>query len=431
MKQILIRAGKSPFAPHDPYETFDRNLIAGNNGNLIFAAATHKLLSAEGVKVEAHGYHFDAKQAPQVNEKYDAFVLPLANAFRPAFESSLKSLTQFIDALKIPTVMLSGGAQSGPDGTYDHLKPMTETVEAFCKAVLRTSSHITVRGERTADYIRSLGFNDVIAIGCPSLTMHGPEHEVRAIRSKPRMRVAYNAEPGVTELAELVQNIETSSDATYFPQDRASFELLLWGVDKFSDSIDRRLPFRTSHHQFQRGTAEFHVDASTWIKRMKRMDLSFGPRIHGNIVPILAGTPAVVFAHDSRTLELSQYHDIPHVKANEFGKIATVEDLTEIADYGLFNQGQAARVAKVQDFLHGNGMSTIFDSGQEAARQDYEERLGTVDFPEPQTADWSGLTPNEAARVRRQRVREVELSKSIATLRKQVSDLQGALKTKS
>lgn len=107
--RILMRAGKSPFSSLAPYKTFDENVIGNNNGNLLFSSAAHKLLSADDVEVKAHGFNFSAAQAPKVSSEFDKFVLPLANAFRVGFEPQLKRITQFIEKLDIPTVMLSGG----------------------------------------------------------------------------------------------------------------------------------------------------------------------------------------------------------------------------------------------------------------------------------------------------------------------------------
>lgn len=411
MTRILIRAGKSPFTPMTAYDTFDKNVIGNNNGNLLFSSAAHKMLAAEGVVVKAHGFNFSAAQAPKVNDEFDKFVLPLANAFRLGFEPQLKRITAFINKLTIPTVMLSGGAQSGPDGTFDNLKPMEPAVKAFCRAVLKTSSHITVRGEKTAEYIRGLGFNDVMVVGCPSMTMNGPGHRVEPLVNKDSYKIAYNIESSKDLMGELVESIERDHDATYFPQDMSTFEQMLWGIEKYKTTRDQRLPLRMSHHQFTSNKAEYHLDPYTWINRMKDFDLSFGPRIHGNVIPILAGTPSVVFAHDSRTQELAEYHEVPHFTPDEVASVENLDQVIERADFTKFNAGHTARFEKVQKFLNENGITTIYDKGQEKARTKYENRMSNLELPEPQGTEWAGMTPGGISRLRKQRATEVELTK--------------------
>lgn len=396
----------------DHYDTFEKNVIGNNNGNLLFSSAVHKLLAADGVVVKAHGLHFSATQATRVNEEFDTFVLPLANAFRPSFENQLARITEFIEALKIPTIMLSGGAQSGPDGTFDNLEPIRGTVKRFCRAILRTSSHITVRGERTAQYIRSLGFNDVLVIGCPSMTMNGFNHKVGRVGNLEK--IAYNIESSKDQTGPLVADAELRFDATYFPQDINTMEMMLWGIDKYPKTRDVRLPLRSPHSQFQSGKAEFHVDPHSWITRMRDFDLSFGPRIHGNVIPILAGTPAVVLAHDSRTQELAEYHDIPHFRPKEVDGILCVEQVRERADFAAFNHGHEGRVRKVVTFLHENGLKTIYDDDQAHALEKYEKHMEEIALPGPLRTEWASMTAGERSRLKRQRSLQVQTSKLVA-----------------
>src|SRR5690554_1574620 len=103
-KRILMRAGKSPFEVLNAYQTFEKNVIGNNNGNLVFASAAYKLLSAINVGTIDCRLNFNKKLAEEVNSNYDFFVLPLTNAFRSSFEKQLIELTEFIDNLKIPVV---------------------------------------------------------------------------------------------------------------------------------------------------------------------------------------------------------------------------------------------------------------------------------------------------------------------------------------
>lgn len=408
MKRILMRAGKSPFETSTAHETFDTNLVGNNNGNLIFASAAHKLLSAEGVSIGTRMFGFGSEIADAASDEYDAFVMPLANAFRPAFEDNLRKLTSFIDKLKIPTVMLSGGAQSAA-GSFDHLKPMEPTIKAFCKAVLKSSSHITVRGEKTANYLRGLGFSDVLVIGCPSLTMNGPGHTVSPLETKERYNIAYNIETSKDLLGALIDEVEKKHDATYFPQDTHTLEMMLWSIDRFKPGRDHRLPLYMTHAEFRENKAEYHLDASVWIERMKKFDLSFGPRIHGNIVPILAGTPSVVVAHDSRTQELAEYHEIPHFTPSESKQLNSLDAVIERVDFTRFNAGHTRRFNVVREFLNKNGISTIYDQGQELALENYNSTLESTQFPSAQLTEWANMTSGERYRLSKIRSQSIDI----------------------
>lgn len=419
MKRILLRSGKSPFDVVSAGRTLEENIIGGNNGNLLFASAAHKLLSVTGAEVVSTENKIDPASTARINAEFDGFVLPLANAFRPDFEAELLRITKFIEKLKIPVMMLSGGAQSGADGGFAGLRRMETTIKRFARAVLDKSPAVTVRGARTATYLDSIGIRDVEIIGCPSLTFHGPDFLVsNPARITARSKVAYNVETSKDFLAETVAfNQDKYRNFTYLPQDRRTLEMMLWGGEAYAETRDPRLPLRTAHRQFQEGLARYFVDPKPWMDFLGGYDLSFGPRIHGNIAAILGGTPAVVTAHDSRTLELAEYHSLPFITAPEFSGPMDAKDIATRADFTDFNAGQSERFERVRRHFEACGFETIFDVEHSDALQSYNERLSGTEFPLPVRFDWPSMEPGLKDRfevLRRQKARN---DKNILDLR--------------
>lgn len=387
-KRYLMRLGKTPFEVTDAFHTLDHNTLGTNNGNLVYGAAAHKLFSTRDTVVDANHYKINAAMADQVNDEYDGFILPLANAFRPEFENELLRTAQFLERLKIPFLMLSGGAQLPLDGDPAALQKMEPTIKRFARAVLNHSSRLSVRGEMSADYLRALGFRDVVVVGCPSMTLHGPGHRVEPAELLPLgAPVAYNLETKDPFGGELIEDAERRYRATYLPQEHGTLELMLWATAPYCDA-DLRLPLHASHQQFSAGMAEFYLDAYPWIDRLGEMAFSFGARAHGNIAAVLAGTPCVMLAHDSRTLELARYHGIPWVVRGTGPMPTTVQELYSRADFGEFNRGHAERFETLSGFIHENGFEHIYDPGQESARADYETRIGATQFAAPVRPTW-------------------------------------------
>jgi hypothetical protein len=424
-KQILIRAGKDPRAPIDAYETFRSNLIGNNNGNLMFATASHKLLTTQEQNVTAHGLSFHPNHAAGVNERYDHVVLPLANAFRKSFQPQLEKLTDFIEKLKIPVTMLSGGAQSGNDGTFANLKPIDESVKRFCRAVLERSPQLSVRGQRTADYLDSLGIRDVEVIGCPSLTMFGREHEVPDPDLGKLSKVAYNVETSKDVGGNLIEEAERGFSASYFAQDMATFELMLHGKDRFGSNRDDRLPLRSSHRAFTDDRARFALDAWTWIDGLKDYDFAFGPRIHGSVAAVLARTPTILVAHDSRTVELAEVHAIPYLTPERVLRINCVEELATQASFSKFNNRHPENFDRLVSFVHRQGLKTIYDDDQTVARTQYEQQVDATNFPPLVRTAWAA--GGETLRERLAHGRDVELE--LAMLRSEVKSLKSELRS--
>ena len=101
--------------------------------------------------------------AARVNEEFDAFVVPLANAFRADFKPHLDRLTALIERLRIPGVVVGVGAQLSIDGGLT--TGIEDSVEAFMRAVLERSASIGVRGDVTEKYLDHLGFEESGRIG--------------------------------------------------------------------------------------------------------------------------------------------------------------------------------------------------------------------------------------------------------------------------
>lgn len=423
-KRYLMRLGKNPFEPVNGFSSYERNTLGRNNGNLIYGAASHKLLSTHDTEVVANHYLIEASMADQVNSEYDGFVLPLANAFRPSFEPELQRTTEFIERLTIPFLMLSGGAQLPLDGNPAALGRMEPTIRRFARAVLEKSSALSVRGELTAEYLKSLGFNDVVVVGCPSMTMNGPGYRVEIPDSLPRgASIAYNIEPLRPDGAALIADAEANYRATYFPQDEQTLEYMLWGTRPYSGS-DTRLPVEPGHRQFAQLEAEYHLDASRWIHRLGQMQFSFGLRLHGNVAAILGGTPAMLLVHDGRTKELARYHEIPHI---EVGRGAdpptTVAELFSMTDFTAFNRGYDERFERMSNYIHNNGFGHIFEPGQEQARANYEQRLERTAFPEPQKPIWIHNSDHNAQLVATLQARHQQMVTANERLQRQVDKL--------
>ena len=404
MKRILLRSGKDPFEIASPETTLEANLIADNSGNLVFMEAAHKILSAPGVEVVADHRAVSPRDAARINAEYDAYVVPLANAFRPSFEPLLIHLTQVIERLRIPVVILGVGAQGTLDYDTRRLKPIERSVRAFARAVLDRSPSIGVRGELTREYLRGLGFRDVEVIGCPSMFLWG--ENLRVEKRVPHLehdaRVVLNVSPYVKAMGNVVMaNVERYPNLTYVAQDIATLQMLVWGESAKAAATQSMVPVHGSHPLFAERRTRLYVDPWPWIRDLREADFSFGTRIHGNIAALLAGTPAYVFAHDSRTFELARYFGIPHRAMRDVPADVDPADLYAEADFTALNDGHPARLATFLDYLSRNGLDNIF--AHDGASEAFDLRMSATAFPPAvgiEAPSWAGSL---GARARRRR----------------------------
>ncbi len=147
MTRILIRGTKSPLDAVPAERVLDDNLIANNSGNLLFLETAFKVLSTRDAEVIPDRLVAHRLGADEINERFDVYVIPLANAFRASFEETLVRLTAVIEKLTIPVVVLGVGVQTAKSHAPGAIRPFDDSVKAFVRAVLDRSPSIGVRGE--------------------------------------------------------------------------------------------------------------------------------------------------------------------------------------------------------------------------------------------------------------------------------------------
>jgi len=380
-QRILVRAAKSPFRAASARETLAENLIGTNSGNLLFSTAAVRLLSVRDAEVLPERFNVTPDQADEINERYDRFVVPLANAFRPEFLEHLERLSATVEKLKVPVTIMGVGAQAPGEGDRAALKPLDAAVTRLCRAVLERSESIGVRGEFTAQYLNDLGFKRVEVIGCPSIFMRdgAPNIPHGASRLSADARVAINLTPHIPGIRELAaHHARAYRRSTYVAQESRDLRLMM------------RVPFRARRDDLAEAPqvpgdaymtpsrGRFYLDPRTWVHDLQNTEFSFGTRIHGNIAALIAGVPAFVLAHDSRTLELARALDIPHLQVTNVASIRA-EELYEQADYQLLKKNHAQRLARMTSFLERNGLKHIHQPGESGAA--FDARMNAAKLP--------------------------------------------------
>ncbi|MEV0689992.1 polysaccharide pyruvyl transferase family protein [Streptomyces sp. NPDC050388] len=371
-----------------PTEFIQQDLIGTNTGNLLFSDSAHKMLSAPDTEVVSNGIRTDpsARRAAEINERYDVFVVPLANAFRPSFQGALDRLSTLVEQLTIPVVVFGVGAQTGSDYDTDQLQPLNASVKRFISAVLDRSASIGVRGELTARYLTGLGFpaDRIDIIGCPSMFLYGDTFPaIRATELTESSRIALNLSPNAVPVGDISGLARTAweryPDLLYYAQNLVDAELLLWGDITPENGVEDPFPLQLSHPLMRENKVRMPLDPATWIDELRGRDFAYGTRIHGNIAALLAGTPSVVLTHDSRTLELCRYFDIPHVPLDSLPADTDPRDLYETADYSAMIKNHGERFERITAFLDRNDLRNTYTHGDRGAA--FDAQLAALDLP--------------------------------------------------
>lgn len=409
-KRILIRAPKSPdwALSAEASLAYGPNGVFGSNaGNMLFAESVYRTISVPDATVVADSYSTErpgsnAAHAARIDEEFDAFVVPLANAFREQFRPALQRLTTVIQHLTIPVVVTGIGAQLPPSGTLDDVSSgLRADAEAFMTAVLAHSSSVGVRGEMTALFLEKLGFGaDVVdVIGCPSMFDFRGEPPVVQKRDEEigaNDPLALNITPTAPWAKELLEHhLRNYPRCVYVPQEHPELALLLWGQQ--TGQSKPGMPTSTTSPWVSDDRVRFFVDPRSWREFMETRVFAFGHRIHGNIAALAAGTPACVLTFDSRTTELADYHGIPHFSARSLNRDSMdVRSLYEESDFTTLNARRAPTRDAWLAFLDKNGVDHL--SAGDPSTPAIDQRIEAADLP-------GGVGPGLTVEVLNERVR--------------------------
>ena len=388
-----MRAPASPFENPSYFDAIKKDLISTNSGNLIFVHSIARALMKDGVDVDFDKANklWDEEDIKRINSEYDAFIIPLANAFRSSFKQQMVIMTENVKKLNIPCVIVGVGYQGDIEGAFDGDPALDKVVKGFVKAVLSKSGKIGLRGEVTAGYLEHLGFKaekDFTVIGCPSMYLYGSAlPKPKQVDISPEMRINLNCKAFLDQDTHDYFHYvcEQIPDHVYIVQNLYELKTIFCGMNVKLASPTRlkkhnNYPYDYSHRLYRENKMRGFVSAQAWLDYLKTRDLNFGTRIHGNICGVLSGLPTFIVASDARVLELAEYHNIQHIKNPEL-KGKDIFELLSGADFESVNKGHGERFLHYLAFMHENGFETIFDSA--GTRSVFDEKISGIDFRGP------------------------------------------------
>jgi len=301
---------------------------AGNNtGNFLFVRALEKQLKYDFAE---RGINFNPKY---LNRNFDYIAIPAANWVNSYQDD--RAHAERIEKTKLPCITVGLGAQSPEEGIYPQVSQGTVRL---LKVLSERAVSIGVRGEFTAEVLGRLGVKNVTIVGCPSLffnchsnlslekseiselktIFHGthfqPDNSIlqdtlKANVERELYRLAFRNGGTVILQSEFPEILFCfGKTASEIGDQNWLFLKRLYGVEKQGPELEH----------FLRRKLKIFFKINEWINEVKKHDFSIGTRLHGTIISLISGVPAVLIPHDSRTAEMARYAMIPNMSASDF-----------------------------------------------------------------------------------------------------------------
>lgn len=367
MKRILVHI---PVEPYGEYDIFNQHNdiafvnavkakysgVCPNIGNRLWFQG---IVSAIQCSENHLDYWSPTMSKDYINQSYDLIVAPMANVFAEYFISLLETLAERFRGIKIPVYVIACGIQASGYEKLDELcHQLKEPASKFISSVYDTGGEFALRGYFTKEFFDRLGFTTAVVTGCPSLYQMGRELQ---ISTEPVSRDSFipilngtplNYEKYMTEYSKAVfidQEVfwQEKLDPAFFTQDLTDGQYLSILLKKYGYAQTKYL---------LEGRIKLFPDMNAWREfiRHNQFSCSYGSRIHGSIMPILAGIPAILECTDARTREMAEFFNIPYVFPNH-----THQSLYELyvdSDYSGFNKDFAKHFDYYEEFLRKCGV---------------------------------------------------------------------------
>lgn len=354
MGKVLYLAARSVLKPTD-YNCFKQDFKAfHNSGNKLFQYSVEKFLYENGVDYECGIYEPD-----YINNHYERVIITPANILAKYAKDKLVYYYKLIKKLKVPVIFLSIGIQKNNDSDFEDLKKdVGKETKKLAEAVYKTGGEFGLRGYATKEFMDLIiPDNTAVVTGCPSVYMNKDLCITNEKVEHKDFKPLINGTMFYLRGKNFYSLFEKYNNAVYIDQDEFADILL------HRDYSNKNFEALLSDYSYigikllSEDRLKFFYDITDWINYIKTggFNFSFGSRIHGNILPILAGVPAVVDCQDSRTAEICDFYSIPRTKS---GQNSDLYDIYLNADYSEFNKNFETHYKNYKDFMKNHGLCT-------------------------------------------------------------------------
>lgn len=291
--------------------------LAGNAGNLAFQQVLFALVYDTVSTVS-----WDDPPR-EVEREHDVLIIPEASVLIESKDFGWKA--DFVEAVDLPMLAVGVGRQAEL-GTERIAMPAG--TQRYMQALVKRSRTIGVRGERTAEELGRIGIHNTEVLGCPSLfwspdapdgvlpdrlrMVASPGPDRRTLRAVHRTMARWVVQTGGYAVAQSGRLLRTVLEGgTSAPLVGRSWR----------SRPGRVVPVRA------------FVDVPAWIDFLRSFDVSVGARIHGALLAVAAGVPAVCVIHDDRTRELAATSAIPTSTPDAVQRVPTLQAYLERVEF--------------------------------------------------------------------------------------------------
>jgi len=327
---------------------------------------------------------FDPDEVDRLRTEFDYVVLRGSNYIHDQMD--WERAEQVLERLKLPVLAFGIGAQAPVDGNLR----LSDSTCKVLRLIADSTASIGVRGAYTAQVLKDIGIANTRIIGCPTafrrndpgLRITLPEFDrVRKVGLTIRREVspayARDIRQYLTFHRDLIKSVAARFDTVLMAQGELEEKKLVLGTPSQKEhalSALRQYAWvgewyldREIEHLYR--SKLFYSDVvADYDACVRSCDLVLGYRLHGNLMALANGVPALYFTYDSRTREFAQTFNIPSFDVFS-EKVFRLSDYWDQGLFDAFNRSYADTYFAMSDFLNENGVEHHMQESHPARQQ--------------------------------------------------------------
>jgi len=344
-------------------DDFDKYIksIGGNIGNSYITYSVIKILYGDYRSVSDIKnlwlYQPNKTDIDKINNEFTKVVLILQDNLRP-FDSyyghnTYSFLADFFKAIKIPIVVFSLGCNYFNENYHDLVPLLNKDLINLLKIIADKTVSFGVRGEVSKEILYKIGIYNVDVVGCPSYYECGRGRIVK----KPKVDNLKIVSGGFFE--------SSNFDVNYVLQDESLFiKNIFFQKERITEKDLEKFSFDNPYHnllfnKLLENRLHYFNNIEQWKSFNKEFDFYVGTRVHGAIVTLNSGLPAVITNKDLRAREMSNLFGI---KNCDVLKDDNLFDLYESIDVDLVNKRYIELFEIFEKWLNKNDLKFIQNS---------------------------------------------------------------------
>lgn len=296
--------------------------VGQNTGNLMFTTAMQWMLEQSGEEVLIEHVPWDELPSKIDRNSITHLIINCSNWVRPSNLTLLKIVVDACKSISCPIYFIGLGVNASlveyEKTEFGSLEILDPIVKELIATVERSGGAIGVRGHYSKAYFDSVYMSDSTRVtGCPSIcqfgsfptTIHNPLPKILG-------SIALNGQHLFDKISHLKFN---ASSVEFICQDWA-IAPLLFPEHMMKSDWRRMLDLNAANLQmFAQEKVKIYDSIDAWSEHLtQKVDCVVGTRIHGGLIALFSGVPALFLNWDSRLAELTHLYGLPSLKFDDW-----------------------------------------------------------------------------------------------------------------